>query len=137
MFITDKELVDKIKELSTKNGITMKFLCDCLGKRRGFLSEVRCGKDKIDDAELDIIAKQLHTTPEYLRGETDDPSPIKTDGDWVDEIKISPAKLALAKQIAEMSETHAEVLSGLSKFNEEEIRAVARALVMFKNRGEE
>lgn len=73
MCISNKETVDRIKELSTKNGITMKYLCDCLGKRRGFLSEVRCGKDKIDEHELVVIADILHTTPEYLRGETDDP----------------------------------------------------------------
>jgi hypothetical protein len=59
----------------------MKYLCDCLGKRRGFLSEVRCGKDKIDEHEIAVIAEQLHTTPAYLRGETDDPAPAEYDGD--------------------------------------------------------
>lgn len=53
----------------------MKFLCDCLGKRRTFLVDVRNGNDHLDSAELSIIADKLHTTTDYLIGATDDPSP--------------------------------------------------------------
>lgn len=52
----------------------MKFLCDCLGKRRSFLVDVRNGNDHLDSAELSIIAEKLHTTPEYLTGVTDAPA---------------------------------------------------------------
>ena len=52
----------------------MKFLCDCLGKRRTFLVDVRNGNDHIDAYELSIIAEKLHTTPEFLTGATDDPA---------------------------------------------------------------
>ena len=52
----------------------MKFLCDCLGKRRTFLVDVRNGNDHLDSAELSIIAEKLHTTPEFLTGATDDPA---------------------------------------------------------------
>ena len=52
----------------------MKFLCDCLGKRRTFLVDVRNGNDRIDFTELSIIADRLHTTADYLVGATDDPS---------------------------------------------------------------
>lgn len=67
--------IDRIKDFAKLQGLTMKFLCDCLGKRRGFLTAVRNGRDHIDAYELSIIADKLHTTPEYLTGETDDPSP--------------------------------------------------------------
>lgn len=53
----------------------MKFLCDCLGKRRTFLVDVRNGNDHLDAYELAIIADKLHTTTDYLIGVTDDPSP--------------------------------------------------------------
>lgn len=52
----------------------MKFLCDCLGKRRTFLVDVRNGNDHLDSAELSIIAEKLHTTTDYLTGATDDPA---------------------------------------------------------------
>ena len=50
------------------------YLCDCLGKRRTFLTDVRRGVDHIDENELSIIADKLNTTVEYLTGQTDDPT---------------------------------------------------------------
>lgn len=66
--------IDRVKEFAKQQGLTMKYLCDCLGKRRGFLTAVRNGRDHVDSTELAIIADRLHTTPEYLTGATDDPS---------------------------------------------------------------
>ena len=63
--------IDKIRMLAKSQGITLKFLCDCIGKRSGFLNEVRFGKDHIDANELSIIADKLNTTVEYLTGQTD------------------------------------------------------------------
>lgn len=129
-------IIERIKAVAKQQGITQTFLCKQIGKRATYLNEVKLGKDRIHDNEIEVIAFILNTTPAYLRGETDDPEPPAAEGDWVDEIKISPAKLACAKQIARLSDAHAEVMSGLFEFNEEDIRAVARALVLFKNRGE-
>lgn len=70
--------VDRIKQLAKANGITMKYLCDCLGKHRGFLSCVRNGTDRIDEEELAIIAAKIGTTAAYLTGQTDDPEVPKT-----------------------------------------------------------
>lgn len=66
--------VDRIKSLAKAHGLTMKFLCDCLGKRRTFLVDVRNGNDHLDSTELSIIAEKLHTTTDYLIGATDDPA---------------------------------------------------------------
>lgn len=63
--------VDRIKEVAKLRGITMKYLCDCIGKRSAFLSQVRLGYDHIDTNELSIIADKLNTTVEYLTGQTD------------------------------------------------------------------
>jgi len=65
--------VDRIKELAKSKGITMKFLCECIGKYRGFLSCVRNGTDRIDSDELAVIANKINTTVAYLTGQTDDP----------------------------------------------------------------
>lgn len=65
--------IDRIKTLAKSKGITMKYLCDCIGKHRGFLSCVRNGTDHIDEDELATIAKIIHTTVAYLTDETDDP----------------------------------------------------------------
>ncbi len=66
--------VDRIKEMATKNGLQMKYLCSLIGKRSSFLVDVRNDKDHIDTNELSIIADKLNTTVEYLTGQTDDPA---------------------------------------------------------------
>ena len=84
------DIIQKIKEVAKQQGITQTHLCKEIGKRPTFLNEVRLGKDRIDDSEISAIANILHTTPEYLRGETDDPS--VPEADWVTEIKKDPRK---------------------------------------------
>ena len=69
--------IDRIKARAKSNGITLKYLCDCIGKPRGFLSVVRSGRDYVDDRELAIIAAKINTTVEYLTDQTDDPEPPK------------------------------------------------------------
>lgn len=61
----------------------MKYLCDCIGKYRGFLSCVRNGTDRIDEKELATIAELIHTTVAYLTGQTDDPNIPEESGEGV------------------------------------------------------
>lgn len=63
--------IDKIRIRAKEQGKTLKFLCDKIGKRRSFLSEVSVGKDAIDEKELFVIAEELNTTTAYLCDETD------------------------------------------------------------------
>ena len=67
--------VDRIKELSKSHGISLKYFCDLFGKTRTYLADVRSGKNKMDESELEQIAEILGTTVAYLTDETDDPSP--------------------------------------------------------------
>ena len=104
---------DRIKELCGQYGISQKFLCDQIGKQKTYFNDVWRGRCTPTDADLQTISGHLHTTPAYLRGEIDTPEPPADEGDWVDEIKISPAKLAFAKRLAEMDDSLASALSGL------------------------
>lgn len=117
LFIIDK-FKDRIKELCGQYGISQKFLCDQIGKQKTYFNDVWRGRCTPTDADLQTISGHLHTTPAYLRGEIDDPEPPAAEGDWVDEIKISPAKLAFAKRLAEMDDGLASALSGLSSLDE-------------------
>lgn len=67
--------VDRIKELSKSHGISLKYFCDLFGKTRTYLADVRSGKNKMDESELEQIAEILETTVAYLTDETDDPAP--------------------------------------------------------------
>jgi transcriptional regulator with XRE-family HTH domain len=80
LFIIDK-FKDRIKELCGQYGISQKFLCDQIGKQKTYFNDVWRGRCTPTDGDLQTIANHLHTTPAYLRGETDDPAPAEYDGD--------------------------------------------------------
>ena len=66
--------IDRIQELAQAQGVSMRYLCELVGKRRrGFFADIRNGKDYIDENELTIIASRLGTTVDYLTGKTDEP----------------------------------------------------------------
>ena len=102
----------RIKELCNKNGITQKHLCDITGKGRQFLNNIWDGKCGISDNELAIIAAELNTSPEYLRGETDDP-PLADD--YMREIEKSPLKRDFMKKVAAMSDSDILAIANLLK----------------------
>lgn len=68
--------IDKIKTIAKSNGIKLKFICHSIGVSEAFLRDVKVGKCGISPDRLAKIASILHTTPEYLRDETDDPAPV-------------------------------------------------------------
>lgn len=74
--------VNKIKSLAKDQGIKIKFICSQLGLSETYLSNVKNGKDRMTEERLEKIADILHTTPEYLRDETDEPS-AAPDPTWI------------------------------------------------------
>lgn len=67
--------INKIKSLAKEQGLKIAFICKQLGLARTYFSDVERGKTKISDARLQVIADILHTSPAYLRDETDDKKP--------------------------------------------------------------
>lgn len=91
------DIAARIKTLAKMQGLTLKFLCECLGKRPSFLTDVACKKDRIDAHELSIIAEKLHTTTDYLTGATDDPAlptPPAAPAQPADSDTVTPEQLA-------------------------------------------
>ena len=77
---------------------------------------------------MQTISSHLHTTPAYLRGETDDPAASDIEDRLIDEIKISPIKMELMKNIAAMSDAHAAALNGLSKLDTNDLLKLEKIL---------
>lgn len=69
-------IYDRIDHLRKKQGITLTYLNELINGYRGKLTEVKNGKSTLTNQELEIIASALHTTPDYLLGNTDDPMPV-------------------------------------------------------------
>ena len=97
-------IIDTVLQLAKEKGISQAFICNKLGLSRNYLSEVKKGKTKISDDRIATIAVILNTTPEYLKGETDQkekPAGESTDGqdaEFYDLIKkLSPEQRELVK----------------------------------------
>ena len=66
---------DRLNDLIKKSGIKKAAICERLGRNYYYLRDAQKTNANISDKDLAIIASILHTTPEYLRDETDDPAP--------------------------------------------------------------
>ncbi len=64
---------DRIQELANLCGKKKSFLSKAMGFSPRYLIDAKKQNTNIADEPLQILAKELKTTPEYLRGETDDP----------------------------------------------------------------
>lgn len=66
---------EKIDHLRHKRGISLTHLNKTIGAYRGKITDVKNGKSSFSDIEISILARELHTTTDYLLGRTDDPRP--------------------------------------------------------------
>lgn len=75
---------DRIIALSEMCGKKRSFLSQVMGFSSRYLVDAKKQNTNIADKPLRILANELNTTPEYLRGETDDPgikkAPVQPDG---------------------------------------------------------
>lgn len=65
--------ISKIKSLIKLKGMTQVFVCNQLGVKGSYLSDVANGKNTMSEDRIRIIADILGTTYEYLTDQTDRP----------------------------------------------------------------
>lgn len=63
--------VDRIMELAKTQGIKLSYLAGLFGLGRTYFQDVKKRNADIPEDRLIVIAEKLNTTPEYLKGETD------------------------------------------------------------------
>lgn len=73
--------IDRVESLITENGIKKGAFCAMLGRGRTWIDDWKRGRSLPDENTISRIAEVLQTTPAYLMGETDDPSPLPS-GAW-------------------------------------------------------
>ncbi len=115
--------IDKIVSLAKMQGISLSSLCARIGKTRSYLSEIASRHRNVPDEYIPELAAALHTTPAYLMGETDDPSP---------ETKKEPA--GMADGLTEDKRFLIECTMNMSDENVRKLRAIVEQV--FLERGE-
>lgn len=66
---------NRLEKLRKANGVTNTFLCKLVNKSPAYITDSKNKNISIPDEYIKKWAHALHTTPEYLNGETDDPAP--------------------------------------------------------------
>lgn len=77
---------DRFEQLRGSKGITKKFIAQSLGRSSTICQDWKQQKSQPNPQQLRIVADILGTTPAYLSGETDDPSPVSSHSDELEEL---------------------------------------------------
>lgn len=64
---------NRMESMIAQSGKTKLHLCRAMGVSKTYLRDAKTQGTDISGEKLHILAAELNTTPEYLRGETDDP----------------------------------------------------------------
>lgn len=67
---------NRFEQLRSAKGITKKFIAQALGRSSTICQDWKQQKSQPNPEQLHRVAEILDTTPAYLSGETDDPSPV-------------------------------------------------------------
>lgn len=65
---------NRMESMIAQSGKTKLHLCRAMGVSKTYLRDAKKQGTDISGEKLHILAAELNTTPEYLRGETDDPA---------------------------------------------------------------
>lgn len=102
---------DRLEELIKGSGKSKIYLCKKMNLGPTYLRDAKKQNSNIKDEPLRILAEELNTTPEYLRGETDDPSIKKAPG--INTEGLSAARKALLDAVDGLTDEQCEKLLGI------------------------
>lgn len=102
---------DRLEELIKGSGKSKIYLCKKMNLGPTYLRDAKKQNSNIKDEPLRILAEELNTTPEYLRGETDDPGVKKAPG--INAEGLSEARKALLDAVDGLTDEQCEKLLGI------------------------
>lgn len=106
--------IERVRSLAKDRGISLTFICKKIGVASPYFLDLEKSNREIPDIKLKQIADVLFTTPEYLRGETDDPKPAA-----VPEV---PVALSAPQGYDNLTDEQKELIQSLiDKYNEKNI----------------
>lgn len=95
---------DRIQELVNLCGKKKSFLSEAMGFSSRYLIDAKKQNTNIADEPLQILAKELKTTSEYLRGETDDPGIKETPDPKIEGVDDKIAQFIRSASAEELTE---------------------------------
>jgi transcriptional regulator with XRE-family HTH domain len=104
------DVYDRIEYLRKRRGVTLTHLNNAIGAYKGKLAEVQRGKVSLRQDELQIIARELSTTVDFLLGVTDNPDALK-ESDY----GLSPLEIELLTKFRALDDlSQARIMNSLN-----------------------
>lgn len=75
----------RIKKLAKEQKRSLAYLCAQMGVARVYFNDIEKNNRNIPDDKLEIIARELHTTIAYLKGEINEKEPPAAIGEELEE----------------------------------------------------
>ena len=94
--------VERAKQIAKSKGISFAFVCNQIGRSRGYLAEILINGRDIPEKMLEPVANALGVTIEELTGEEQKEKPNALDG--IELEKLSPARRALLEALEGMDD---------------------------------
>ncbi len=79
------DIISRIKKLAKEQKRSLAYLCAQMGVARVYFNDIEKNNRNIPDDKLEIIARELHTTIAYLKGEINEKEPPATMGEELGE----------------------------------------------------
>lgn len=76
--------VERAKQIAKSKGISFAFVCNQIGRSRGYLAEILINGRDIPEKMLEPVANALGVTVEELTGEEQKEKPSTPEGDGLD-----------------------------------------------------
>lgn len=83
-------MFDRLREHAKAERRSLRYLCEAVGKSSSYINDTEKAGNCPPDNIVETWASALHTTPAYLMGETDNPTPLPA-GAWeADMANVAP-----------------------------------------------
>lgn len=63
--------LDRLEGMAKEQGVTKTHLCSLVGRPKYYLNDIKNKGLSVPESYIEAWSEALHTTPEYLKGETD------------------------------------------------------------------
>lgn len=63
--------LSRLEDTAKEQGVTKTHLCSLVGRPKYYINDIKNKGLSVPESYIETWAKALHTTPEYLKGETD------------------------------------------------------------------
>lgn len=104
--------LSRLEDTAKEQGVTKTHLCSLVGRPKYYINDIKNKGLSVPESYIETWAKALHTTPEYLKGETDVKEKTPAEAD----VTFDDFTYALHGETKELTEENKQKLLEMARF---------------------